>query len=197
METAGEIEISQFDNQPNEVDHFGLEDQTLERIASDYIHQESTYPEFPLKPSAGSTFKCDTCDWSGIDIEKHIQRVHGKKYKVIRAEDVKVRYIVQCNKCKDTQFATLQEGVEHRRLKHSKIIDYKSTKFLTRFVIEPDRTERKVTENFYSFSKNCLLKGYQCVCKLTYVVLNEAERCLAKHLGLKNFKCLRDATVGK
>jgi hypothetical protein len=180
MDTAGEVEISQESELEERLGQIANDSQMMDRLPS----------------QQGSVFNCHACDWVGVDINLHVKTMHGKKFKVLRADEAKLRYVIQCTslRCRTKnkqklEFRNLQEGVAHRRAVHGKLVDYATTKNLTRILVHPDLTETIVVGDFLTFASNLLVRGYVCVCNCVFNQKDDADRCLAKHLGVKKFRC--------
>jgi hypothetical protein len=114
----------------------------------------------------------------------------------MRADEAKLRYVIQCSalQCRTKanqklEFRNLQEAVAHRRAVHSKLVDYATTKNLTRILVHPDLSETVVDCDFLTFATNLLVRGFVCVCNWVFNQKEDAERCLAKHFGVKKFRC--------
>jgi hypothetical protein len=153
--------------------------------------------------ASDSIFKCEPCDHyfeSRDEIEAHIKTIHGENCSILKADEAQIRHIIKCSICKNDKdepvlFKSIPESLQHRREKHYYSISYASTKPLTRFLVKMDGTESAVTENLRYYKKNTNVEEFQCVCNAIYAYKSLAEKCLAKHIGIKRFVCKKPHKV--
>jgi hypothetical protein len=178
IDTVGEIII----NDPNDIDGSG--EDNLNIIAAS---------------CSSKTFSCDPCNLefdSAKDLRKHVL-THRKSFDKFDHNAATIRTKHACKFCTDDNgdqllFDTRQASMRHRREMHFYFAEEVviANKFV-RFVVMPDGKEITVEDNYRYFMKGSFIERFECVCLINYSLKRLADRCLARHIGEKSYKCVQ------
>jgi hypothetical protein len=164
-------------------------EENLEQIAANYMQ---------TKPAETLYYKCEPCKLyydCSEDIRQHLALVH-QEYSLSDEHEVKISCTIKCKYCaldsnQNICFATLLEAMQHRHEKHSYSMDALPDQTLTRYIVRPDDTDTHVTGKRIYYREKCILEEYKCDCDRVYNSKRLATKCMAKHVGIRRYKCLK------
>jgi hypothetical protein len=153
-------------------------------------------PELLDNISSSTIIKCDPCEVhfkTANQFKLHTRNVHGENFIFFESVAVKIRRSINCTLCwESVSFKTLEEGLRHRFEMHSIGVDLPNRAVKPRIIVKPDGTEcQEGPDDVRLIRQNGIAEEYQCICDLKSSRKQVVEKCLAHHIGLRRFKCMK------
>jgi transcription elongation factor Elf1 len=156
---------------------------------------DTTAQQFEQITSESPPQNCHICQQEFLNnqsVRDHMALVHGKTIEILHAEDVRIRRTYTCELC-SISFENVQVAALHRREQH---LIHCNEQMLTgvRVIINANGSEIYDTKrNFAYFDRKSAFKhNYVCICNQSFQKEDQAEICLAKHVGIKKIVCHKE-----